>query len=67
VGRLLVDYWSLGERVPSAKSVLLRAQDLSAAVAELAARYHDDTVPGGRRHRLVVALHPSITQRKERT
>jgi len=31
VGRLLVDYWSLGERVPSAKSALLRAQDLSAA------------------------------------
>ena len=43
------------------------AQDLAAAVAELAARYHDDTAPGGRRHRLVVALHPSITHRKERT
>jgi 5,10-methylenetetrahydromethanopterin reductase len=29
VGKLLADYWSLGERVPSAKSALLRAQGLS--------------------------------------
>lgn len=31
------------------------ADDLAAAVTELAARYHD---PGGRPHRLVVAAHP---------
>ena len=31
LGRLLADYWSLGERVPSAKSALLRAQGLSAS------------------------------------
>jgi 5,10-methylenetetrahydromethanopterin reductase len=31
LGRLLADYWSLGERVPSAKSALLRAQRLSAS------------------------------------
>jgi predicted ArsR family transcriptional regulator len=34
------------------------AEDLAAAVASLAARYHDPKVPGGRWHRLVVAAHP---------
>lgn len=32
--------------------------ELSAAVADLAARYHDDTASGGRRHRVVVLAHP---------
>jgi 5,10-methylenetetrahydromethanopterin reductase len=31
VARLLPDYWSLGQRVPSAKSALLRGRDLSEA------------------------------------
>jgi DNA-binding transcriptional ArsR family regulator len=35
------------------------AEELGAAVAELAGRYHDETARGGRRHRFVVALHPS--------
>jgi DNA-binding transcriptional ArsR family regulator len=34
------------------------ADDLAAAVTALAARYHDDAAPGGRRHRLVVGAHP---------
>jgi DNA-binding transcriptional ArsR family regulator len=34
------------------------ADDLAAAVTTLAARYHDESAPGGRRHRLVVAAHP---------
>jgi 5,10-methylenetetrahydromethanopterin reductase len=29
LGKLLADYWSLGQRVPSARSALLRARDLS--------------------------------------
>jgi DNA-binding transcriptional ArsR family regulator len=33
-------------------------EDLSAAVTELAARYHDEVTPGGRWHRIVVAAHP---------
>ena len=33
--------------------------DLTNAVAALAARYHDDTAPGGRPHRLVVASYPA--------
>ncbi|MEV0704683.1 helix-turn-helix domain-containing protein [Saccharopolyspora sp. NPDC050389] len=36
------------------------AQDLSDAVAGLVAKYHDESAAGGRRHRLVVALHPSM-------
>lgn len=40
--------------------------DLTNAVAALAARYHDDTTPGGRPHRLVVAAYPAPpeTERK---
>lgn len=34
------------------------SRDLTAAVAELASRYHDESAPGGRRHRLLVAAHP---------
>jgi len=32
--------------------------ELTQAVAQLAARYHDETADGGRWHRLVVAAHP---------
>lgn len=34
------------------------SQELAAAVADLAARYHDATAAGGRLHRLVVLAHP---------
>lgn len=34
-------------------------EDLAKAVAGLAARYHDETAPGGRPHRLVVAAYPA--------
>jgi DNA-binding transcriptional ArsR family regulator len=37
------------------------AVELSETVAALAAKYHRAGAKGGRRHRLVVALHPSIT------
>ncbi|MBL8729048.1 MAG: helix-turn-helix transcriptional regulator [Planctomycetes bacterium] len=32
--------------------------ELTAAITELAARYHDENAPGGRPHRLVVLAHP---------
>ena len=32
--------------------------ELSEAVAKLVAKYHDDSAPGGRAHRLVVVAHP---------
>ncbi|MFJ6669879.1 ArsR/SmtB family transcription factor [Actinosynnema sp. NPDC091369] len=36
------------------------AEELAAAVTSLVAKYHDDTATGGRAHRVVVAVHPSI-------
>jgi DNA-binding transcriptional ArsR family regulator len=33
--------------------------ELASAVTDLAARYHDETAPGGRPHRLVVAAYPA--------
>jgi DNA-binding transcriptional ArsR family regulator len=34
------------------------SKDLADAVASLASRYHDESAPGGRAHRLVVVAHP---------
>jgi predicted ArsR family transcriptional regulator len=35
--------------------------ELASAVTALVSRYHDDSAPGGRRHRLIVAAHPVPT------
>jgi DNA-binding transcriptional ArsR family regulator len=37
------------------------ARELGDAVSDLVAKYHDQQAEGGREHRLVVAVHPSIT------
>jgi DNA-binding transcriptional ArsR family regulator len=37
------------------------ARELGDAVSDLVAKYHDQHAAGGREHRLVAALHPSIT------
>lgn len=34
------------------------AEELAVAVTTLVSRFHDDNAPAGRRHRLVVAVHP---------
>ena len=34
------------------------SDELTRAVADLAARYHDEQAPGGRAHRVVVLAHP---------
>ncbi|WP_313915562.1 helix-turn-helix domain-containing protein [Tahibacter sp.] len=34
------------------------SKELTEAIATLVAKYHDDTAPGGRPHRLVVVAHP---------
>jgi DNA-binding transcriptional ArsR family regulator len=34
-------------------------EELAEAIARLAAKYHDESAPGGRAHRLVVVAHPS--------
>lgn len=41
------------------------ALQLSETIKELAARYHQQNAPGGRAHRLVIALHPSITRQEQ--
>jgi hypothetical protein len=42
---------------PAARAAF--SQDLTRAITELAARYHQPSEPGARRHRLVVLAHPS--------
>lgn len=52
-------------RFASAQDRAAFAVDLAAAVNGLVARYHDEAAHGGRPHRFVVALHPTITKTKE--
>jgi hypothetical protein len=50
------------------RSAAERAQfstELTAAITQLAARYHDASAPGGRPHRLVLVAHPLPQQNKE--
>jgi DNA-binding transcriptional ArsR family regulator len=48
-------------RFASAADRAAFANELGDAVAGLVGKYHDQTAEGGREHRLVVAVHPSIT------
>jgi DNA-binding transcriptional ArsR family regulator len=48
-------------RFASAADRAAFATELGDAVAGLVGKYHDQTAEGGREHRLVVAVHPSIT------
>jgi DNA-binding transcriptional ArsR family regulator len=54
-------------RFASAADRAAFARELSGAVASLVARYHDETAPGGREHRIVVALHPSVVRAADTT
>ena len=47
-------------RFRSAEERAAFSHELTAAVAQLVARYHDDSAPGGREHRLVVGAHPLV-------
>ncbi|PRY35718.1 ArsR/SmtB family transcription factor [Umezawaea tangerina] len=38
------------------------AEELAGAVTSLIAKYHDESAPGGRSHRVVVAVHPTVRQ-----
>jgi len=49
-------------RFASASDRAAFAVELAEVVNALIARYHDETAPGGRDHRFVVALHPKITK-----
>jgi DNA-binding transcriptional ArsR family regulator len=50
-------------RFASAADRAAFAEELSGAVTALVGKYHDEDATGGRKHRLVVALHPSITRK----
>ncbi|MFD9703143.1 ArsR/SmtB family transcription factor [Lentzea sp. NPDC059081] len=41
------------------------AEELAGCVTQLVAKYHDEQAEGGRPHRVVVALHPSVNAVKE--
>jgi DNA-binding transcriptional ArsR family regulator len=54
-------------RFASAADRAAFAQELAGAVTALIGRYHDGTAEGGREHRVIVAVHPSLrTPTKER-
>ena len=38
------------------------AEELTVAVTRLVGKYHDEEASGGRRHRLVVAVHPAVNR-----
>jgi DNA-binding transcriptional ArsR family regulator len=47
-------------RFASAADRAAFARELAAAVTALVGRYHDETAAGGREHRVIVAVHPSV-------
>jgi DNA-binding transcriptional ArsR family regulator len=48
-------------RFASAADRAAFAEELATAIATLVRKYHDETSDGGREHRLIVAVHPSVT------
>ncbi len=40
------------------------AEELAASVTRLVAKYHDEATPDGRRHRIVLAIHPSVPDKE---
>jgi DNA-binding transcriptional ArsR family regulator len=71
VGALITDAATVNKRVAtfaiegevrfaSAADRAAFAQELTGALTALVGKYHDDNAPRGRRHRLVVAVHPSL-------
>ncbi|MCW3815087.1 helix-turn-helix domain-containing protein [Micromonospora sp. DR5-3] len=47
-------------RFASARDRAAFAEELASTVSALVSRYHDENTPGGREHRVVLALHPSV-------
>lgn len=52
-------------RFASAADRAAFAEELAGAVTSLVAKYHDESAEGGRAHRVVVAVHPSVDTTKE--
>ena len=60
-GKPLATFAIDGEvRFASAAERAAFAEELGLAVRDLVAKYHDAQAPGGRDHRVVIALHPSL-------
>jgi hypothetical protein len=49
-------------RFKSAADRAAFSAELSEAIATLVSKYHDESAPGGRDHRLVVVAHPVAKQ-----
>jgi len=47
-------------RFASAADRAAFAEELTSAVTGLVSKYHDETTEGGREHRVIVAVHPSV-------
>jgi len=47
-------------RFASAADRAAFAEELTSTLAALVGRYHDEHAPGGRDHRVVLAIHPSL-------
>jgi hypothetical protein len=61
-GRPLATFAADGEiRFATAADRAAFADELGAALTTLVAKYHDDTAPDGRPHRVVVAVHPTLS------
>ncbi|MBP2323903.1 DNA-binding transcriptional ArsR family regulator [Kibdelosporangium banguiense] len=52
-------------RFASAADRAAFAEELSGAVTSLISKYHDESAPGGRAHRLVVAVHPTVRREEK--
>jgi DNA-binding transcriptional ArsR family regulator len=52
-------------RFASAADRAAFAEELATAVTALIGRYHDESAHGGREHRVIVAVHPSLKPRNE--
>jgi DNA-binding transcriptional ArsR family regulator len=64
-GRRVATFAADGQvRFASAADRAAFAEELAAAITTLIARYHDESAPGGRAHRVVLAVHP--VNREER-
>jgi DNA-binding transcriptional ArsR family regulator len=52
-------------RFRSAEDRAAFSSELTAAIAALVSRYHDESAPGGRRHRLMIGAYPKPEDTKE--
>ncbi|GAA2212147.1 helix-turn-helix domain-containing protein [Nonomuraea monospora] len=52
-------------RFASAADRAAFAEELAQCVTTLVGKYHDESAAGGRDHRLIVAVHPSVNGKKE--